>query len=181
MLGPPGAGKGTQAAMLARALGIPHVSTGDMLRQAVADGTELGKQAKAIMDAGDLVPDVVVTGIVVERLSADDAACGYLLDGYPRNAGQADALFEHFGDGAIDKVVLLTVDDDELVARLLKRAEEQGRTDDNEDTIRRRLEVYRAETEPLVAYYGDRDLVGEVDGVGSIPEILARIVAVLAS
>lgn len=167
--------------MLARALGVPHISTGEMLRAAVAAGTELGKQAEAIMAAGDLVPDDLVVAMVAERLNAGDAACGYLLDGFPRNVGQAEALTAKAGDGALEAALLLDVDEEELVARLLNRARELGRTDDNEDTIRRRLQVYRAETEPLVDYYPTTGTpVISVDGVGSIEEVFARLVMALA-
>ena len=176
-LGPPGAGKGTQAAMLARALGVPHISTGAILREAVAAGTDLGKQVSAIMQAGDLVSDDLVVAIVDERLAAPDAQCGYLLDGFPRNVAQAEAL-EGVVVDAIGTVLLLEVDADELVARLLKRAEEEGRSDDNEETIRRRLEVYEAETAPLVEHYGD-DVVS-IDGIGSIDEVFSRIALALA-
>lgn len=171
-LGPPGAGKGTQAKLLARALGVPHISTGEMLRDAVAEGTELGKRAQAIMTAGDLVPDDLVIALVEERLGREDAGCGYLLDGFPRNVIQAEELFRAVGGGAIETVLLLEAPEDELVGRLLKRAAEEGRADDNEETIRRRLEVYRAETEPLVAYYGES--VERVDGVGAINDVFAR-------
>lgn len=177
-LGPPGAGKGTQAKMLASALGIPHISTGEMLRDAVARGTELGKQAKAVMAAGDLVSDDLVVAIVEERLALEDAACGYLLDGFPRNTAQADALAAAAGDDAIEVAVVLDVSDDELIARLLNRARLEGRSDDNEDTIRRRLEVYREETAPLLDYYRDRSLF--VDGIGSVDEVFARMVLRLA-
>jgi len=177
-LGPPGAGKGTQASMLARALGVPHVSTGDMLRAAVAADTELGRRAAAIMARGDLVPDELVVSLVRERLDEPDAVCGYLLDGFPRNVAQAEALDEAVGDDAIEVVILLEVPEGELVARLLRRAAEQGRVDDNEETIRNRLRVYRRETEPLVAHYGNR--VVSVDGVGTIDEVFARIVLALA-
>jgi adenylate kinase len=180
-LGPPGAGKGTQATMLARALGVPHISTGVMLRQAVSDGTDLGRQAEAIMKAGDLVPDDLVVAMVAERLSSDDAVCGYLLDGFPRNVAQAEALDAATGEGALEVALLLTADEDELVARLLNRAREEGRSDDNEETIRNRQAVYRRETEPLVSYYPDRGVgVVEVDGMGSIDEVFARIARALA-
>ena len=175
-LGPPGAGKGTQAAMLATALGVPHVSTGVMLREAVADGTELGRRAKSIMDSGDLVPDDLVVAIVEERLARDDAACGYLLDGFPRNVAQAQALTAALGDDSVQVALLLDVDEDEIVDRLMKRAAE-GRADDNEDTIRRRLEVYRQETEPMVAGYGDK--VVEVDGMGAVDAVFAGVVRAL--
>jgi adenylate kinase len=177
-IGPPGAGKGTQAAMLARALKVPHVSTGAMLRDAVAAGTDLGKQVASVMAAGDLVSDDLVVAIVDDRLSADDARCGYLLDGFPRNVAQARALNDAVVN-AIGTVILLEADTDELVARLVKRAEDEGRADDNEETIRRRLEVYAQETAPLVDHYGDA--VIRIDGVGSIDEVFARIALALAS
>ena len=176
-LGPPGAGKGTQATMLARALGVPHISTGAMLRDAVAAGSDLGRQVEAIMEAGDLVSDDLVVAIVDERLAADDARCGYLLDGFPRNVAQAGALDDAVVD-AVGTVVLLDVDTDELVARLLKRAEQEGRADDNEETIRRRLQVYEAETAPLVDFYGDGVIT--IDGTGGIDEVFSRIVLALA-
>lgn len=180
-LGPPGVGKGTQAVLLARALGVPHISTGEMLREAVAEGTDLGKQAEAIMAAGDLVPDDLVVAMVRERLSRDDAICGYLLDGFPRNAAQAEALDEAMDDGAIELALLLEADEQELVDRLLNRAIELGRDDDNEDTIRRRLEVYREETEPLAGYYPTRGVaVLPVDGMGTIDEVFSRLVMTLA-
>lgn len=176
-LGPPGAGKGTQAAMLARAIDVPHISTGVMLRDAVAAGSELGRQVESVMSAGDLVSDELVVAIVDERLERDDARCGYLLDGFPRNVAQAAALNDAVTD-AIGTVILLDVETDELVARLLARASREGRADDNEDTIRRRLEVYRTETEPLIDHYVD--VVVRVDGVGSIDEVFSRIVLSLA-
>jgi adenylate kinase len=176
-LGPPGAGKGTQAAKLAAALGIPHISTGAMLREAVADGTELGKQAAAIMVSGELVPDDLVVAMVRERLGREDAASGYILDGFPRNAAQAEALKAALGGDAIETAVLLEVDEGEIVDRLTRRAAEEGRADDNEETIRRRIAVYREETAPLVAAYGAK--VVRVDGVGTVDEVLARIVGAL--
>lgn len=177
-LGPPGAGKGTQAAMLAKALKVPHISTGVMLREAVAAGTELGKQAESVMAAGDLVSDDLVVAIVDERLEEDDARCGYLLDGFPRNVAQANALNDAVID-AIGTVLLLEVDTDELVARLLKRSEDEGRADDNEATIRRRLEVYNAETAPLVDHYAAA--VIRVDGVGGIEDVFSRVALALAT
>jgi len=179
-LGPPGAGKGTQAVRLARAIGVPHISTGAMLRQAVADGTELGRQAEAIMTAGDLVPDELMIALVADRLGQDDAACGYLLDGFPRNVHQAAALDSAIGEGALEAVVLLDVAEDELVARLLQRARQEGRADDNEDTIRRRLHVYREETAPLVGYPEHRVEVIGIDGAGTVDAVFSRIVASLA-
>jgi len=177
LLGPPGAGKGTQATLLANALHVPHISTGDMLRSAVAEGTDLGKQAEPIMAAGELVPELLVVAIVDERLSQDDAHCGYLLDGFPRTIGQAEALNDSVVD-AIGTVVLLEVDTDEIVQRLLKRAEEEGRADDNEETIRRRFEVYEADTAPLVDFYDGAVL--RVDGKGTVDDVLSRIMIALA-
>ena len=180
-LGPPGAGKGTQAAMLARAIGVPHISTGVMLRDNVARGTDLGKQAEAIMAAGDLVPDDVVVAMVKDRLAQDDAACGFLLDGFPRNVSQAKSLDAAIGEGAIELALLIEADEEELVGRLLTRAEEEGRDDDNETTIRNRLQVYRDETEPLVGYYPDNSVpVIAVDGVGSVTEVFGRLMMALA-
>lgn len=177
-LGPPGAGKGTQAKLLAQALGVPHISTGEMLRSAVAAGTDLGRRAEAIMAAGELVPDDLVVALVEERLGEEDARCGYLLDGFPRNVDQARALTDAIGADAIEMALLLEVPEDEIVDRLLKRAEAEGRADDTEETIRRRIEVYREETEPLVAYYGG--VVLRIDGIGTIEEIFSRMVLALA-
>ena len=180
IVGPPGAGKGTQAAMIARALGIPHSSTGEMLRGQVARGTELGKRAKLIMDAGELVPDEIVIAMVKERLAEADAACGFLLDGFPRTAGQAEALDREVADRPLEMVLCLEVDEEEVVRRLLKRAEIEGRSDDNEETIRNRMAVYRAQTEPLIAYYRQKGILRPVEGVGPIDETFSRIAAALA-
>jgi adenylate kinase len=177
-LGPPGAGKGTQAAMIAKALHIPHISTGEMLRDAVSRGTDLGKQVEGVMAAGDLVSDDLVVAIVDERLGQSDANCGYVLDGFPRNAAQAEALNDAVIN-AIGTVVLLQADADELVTRLMKRAEQEGRADDNEETIRRRLEVYDAETAPLVSFYGDA--VHHIDGIGDIDDVFSRIMLALVA
>jgi len=176
ILGPPGAGKGTQAAVLCRALGIPHVSTGAMLREHVEQDTDLGRMAKAIMDTGELVSDDIVVAMVEERLSRDDAACGWLLDGFPRNAAQAAALDEAIGSNAIDTVLMVEVPEDEIVARVMAR----GRSDDTEEATRTRLAVYREQTEPLIRLYEERGLIRRVDGVGEIPDVLCRIVGVLA-
>lgn len=177
-LGPPGAGKGTQAEMLARALGVPHISTGAMLRDAIAAGTDLGREVEQVVSSGALVSDDLVLAIVEDRLGRDDAACGYLLDGYPRNVAQAVALTETMGDDAIEVALLLDVETDELVARLLKRADDQGRADDTEDVIRHRLNVYLNETLPLIDHY--EDSVVRVDGLGSIDVVFARVVTALA-
>lgn len=177
LLGPPGAGKGTQATLLASALHVPHISTGEMLRSAVAAGTDLGKQADSIMAAGELVSDSIMVAMVDERLSLEDARCGYLLDGFPRTLGQAEALNDSVVD-AIGTVVLLDVDTEEVVQRLLNRAAQEGRADDNEETIRRRLEVYESDTAPLVNFYGSAVLV--IDGTGTVDEVLSRIMIALA-
>lgn len=177
LLGPPGAGKGTQATLLANALHVPHISTGDMLRSAVSDGSGLGKQVESIMASGELVSDDLVVAIVDERLSKEDARCGYLLDGFPRTIGQAEALNDSVVD-AIGTVILLDVATEEIIRRLLKRADEEGRSDDNEETVRRRLEVYEADTAPLVDFYSDSVLT--INGTGTVDEILSRIMISLA-
>ena len=182
LLGPPGAGKGTQAQLIVERLSVPQVSTGDMLRAAVAAGTEVGRVAGGYMERGDLVPDDVVIGVAEERLAEDDAKRGFILDGFPRTRAQAealDALLERLGT-PLERCVSLVVDEDELVGRLLKRAEIEGRADDNEETIRNRMRVYRDQTEPLVDYYRGRGLLREVDGKGSVEEIATRIQEALA-
>lgn len=164
--------------MIAKALHIPHISTGEMLRDAVSRGTDLGREVEGVMAAGDLVSDDLVVAIVDERLSQADAKCGYLLDGFPRNIAQAEALNDAVIN-AIGTVVLLEADADELVNRLLKRAAQEGRADDNEDTIRRRLEVYDAETAPLVEFYGNA--VHRIDGIGEIDDVFSRIMLALVA
>lgn len=180
-LGPQGSGKGTQASRLARLMGVPHISTGDMLRQAVADGTELGKKAEAIMKAGDLVPDDLVVAMVGERLAQDDAACGYILDGFPRNVAQAQAL-DQVLDRPLDGLLQLDVPHEELMKRMLLRAEQEGRADDTEEGISRRLGIYWEETAPLSDYYrGTERRVYPVDGLGGIDEVFARVALALAA
>jgi len=177
LLGPPGAGKGTQALRLVEKLGIPQISTGDMLRGAVAAGTDVGRQAQEYMDRGELVPDAVVIGVAEERLAQDDAESGFVLDGFPRTAAQAealDALLEQMGTH-LERCVVLVVDEDSLVARLLGRAKIEGRSDDSEGPIRTRMSVYRAQTAPLVDYYRKRGVLAEVDGLGSVEEVAKRI------
>ncbi len=179
-LGPQGAGKGTQASRPARLMGVPHISTGEMLRQAVASGTDLGKKADAIMQAGDLVPDDLVVAMVGERLSQDDAQCGYLLDGFPRNVSQAAALDEVLA-APLDGLVQLDVPHDELMNRMLLRAEAEGRADDTEEGISRRLAIYWEETAPLSDYYRDTGVrVYVVDGFGEIDEVTGRVALALA-
>lgn len=178
LLGAPGSGKGTQSEMLVRAYGIPQISTGDLLRQAVADETELGMQAKAAMDAGELVADDVVVGMIRERLNESDTANGFILDGFPRSLAQAWALDELLRelDRPLDRVVQLHVEDQELVDRLLSR----GRADDNEKTIRNRLNVFQEQTQPLAEYYRDKGLFATVHGVGDVDVIYGRILQAIA-
>jgi adenylate kinase len=183
LLGPPGAGTGTQAERLVKSLGVPQISTGDMLRAAVTTGTPVGREAQGYMDRGELVPDAVVIGVAEERLRQSDARRGFILDGFPRTAGQAaalDALLHKLGV-ALERCVALRVDEDELVERLLKRARIEGRADDNEAAIRTRMRVYREQTQPLVDYYRARGVLREVEGLGSIDEVAQRIEGALAS
>ncbi len=169
-MGPPGAGKGTQAKVVADHFGVPAISTGDIFRHNVSEGTELGVKAKEFMDAGEYVPDEITNLMVRNRIDEPDAEPGFLLDGYPRTLAQVeelDGMIKHTGH-QLDAVVVLTVDGEELVQRLLQRAETDGRSDDTEDVIRRRQEVYAEQTEPLIGVYRDRDLLIEVDGMGEV-------------
>lgn len=181
IVGPQGAGKGTQAALLAESLGIPHVSTGDLFRANLAGGTELGRLAKKYMDAGELVPDEVTQEMVAERVAQADAEPGFLLDGFPRNVQQADWLAELLAGmrAPIQVVVLLTAPDEVLLERMLAR----GRADDTVEAISRRLDIYHRETTPLIDYYGDK--VVHVDGVGSVADVhdlvLAKVREALAA
>lgn len=183
ILGPPGAGKGTQAARICERLGIPAISTGDIFRANVAGNTELGRQAKQYMDAGEYVPDSVTNAMVADRLSAADAADGFLLDGYPRTEAQVHELDRMLAaaDLSLDVVLEITADAEVVVQRLLGRAAEQGRADDTEPVIRRRLEVYAEQTEPLAALYEQRGLLVRVDGVGALDEVTDRIMTALAT
>ncbi|MEZ4330131.1 MAG: adenylate kinase [Myxococcota bacterium] len=177
LLGPPGAGKGTQASAIVEAQGIPHVSTGDMLRAAVKAGTPIGLKAKAVMDAGELVSDEIVIGIAEERLGQSDAREGFLLDGFPRTIAQAEALealLARLGT-PLDCCLALTVDNEAVVQRLLKRAQIEGRADDNEATIRERMRVYDSQTAPLLAFYRTRGLLRAVDGMGTVEAVGQRI------
>ena len=181
IVGPQGSGKGTQGVRIAESFGIPVVSTGDVFRANVAEGTDLGLQVKEIIDAGRLVPDELTSAVVRDRLSQADAAEGFLLDGYPRNLGQVLHLDE-FLEGreeSLDAVIALVVPRDESIDRLRKRAEEQGRADDTEDVIAHRLSIYESETAPILGVYGTRGVVDEIDGVGSFDEVTARIFAAL--
>jgi adenylate kinase len=181
LMGPPGAGKGTQAKVIAERLSIPAVSTGDIFRANVSEGTPLGLEAKTFMDAGDYVPDEITNGMVRDRLAQPDATQGFLLDGYPRTVDQVDELDRMLaGSGTkLDAAVVLTVDDEELVQRLLKRAQTDGRTDDTEEVIRHRQDVYNEQTAPLLAVYAGRGLLIEVDGMGAVDEVSSRIFASL--
>jgi adenylate kinase len=181
-LGPPGSGKGTQAKLLAQRLGIPAISTGDMLREAVRAGTPLGRRAGAIMEAGELVPDDVVIGLVAERIAAPDARGGFLLDGFPRTIEQASALDRLLeGNGAVlDGVINLLVPEKTLIERMLGRATAEGRTDDRPETVAERLKVYVEKTAPLIGYYRSRGILSDVDGSGEISRISERIDRALA-
>ena len=181
LIGAPGAGKGTQAVKLSEAYSIPAISTGDIFRHNVKNETELGKQAKAFMDRGEYVPDSLTNDLVRDRLSQADAKEGFLLDGYPRTAEQVaelDDILESAGT-KLDVVVQLTADTDEVVRRLLNRAIEQGRADDTEDVIRRRLEVYEEQTAPLTDVYANRGLLVTVDGLGEVEDVTSRILEAL--
>jgi adenylate kinase len=180
-MGPPGAGKGTQAVGLAARVGIPHISTGDIFRANVSQGTPLGVEAQRYMDAGEYVPDDVTNAMVRDRLAQSDCAPGFLLDGYPRTVDQVAQLDSMLAsDGhALDRVVELTVDIDEVVGRLVRRAADQGRADDTEDVIRRRLEVYAEQTAPLLAIYSSRGLLVQVDGLGEIDDVAGRLASAL--
>jgi adenylate kinase len=183
LIGAPGAGKGTQAERLSESFSIPAISTGDIFRHNVKNETELGKQAKAFMDRGEYVPDSLTNDLVRDRLAQADAAKGFLLDGYPRTADQVvelDSMLQEL-DTQLDAVVLLTADTDEVVRRLLGRALEQGRADDTEEVIRRRLEVYEEQTAPLISTYAERGLVLMIDGLGEVTEVTARILEGLAA
>ena len=175
IIGPPGAGKGTQASRIAERYGIPAISTGDIFRANIKGGTELGKQVQAIIEQGELVPDSLTNEIVRDRLHQDDAQGGFLLDGYPRNVEQVHALDDMIDGDALVAVVLLEVDTDEVVSRLLKRAEIEGRVDDTEEIIRHRQDVYAAQTKPLVELFGERGILVAVDGIGAVDEVTERI------
>ncbi|MBQ3359672.1 adenylate kinase [Microbacterium sp. kSW2-24] len=181
IVGPQGSGKGTQGVRIAETFGIPVVSTGDIFRANIKGGTELGQKVTAILDRGDLVPDELTGEIVRDRLAQDDAANGFLLDGYPRNTAQVGHLEEFLaGRGeSLDAVILLDVPRDESISRLSLRAIEQGRSDDTEEAIAHRLDIYERETAPIIDVYSEKGIVDRIDGVGSLDEITERIVAAL--
>ena len=176
-MGPPGAGKGTQARFVAEHFGIPAISTGDIFRANVSQGTPLGVEAKRYMDSGEYVPDEVTNLMVRNRIDEADAKPGFLLDGYPRTLAQVTELDGMIGftGHRLDAVVVLTVDSEELVQRLLQRAVTDGRADDTEDVIRRRQEIYLEQTEPLIGVYRERGILVEVDGMGEVDEVTKRI------
>lgn len=183
IVGPQGSGKGTQGVRIAEAFGVPAISTGDTFRAAIRDQTPLGVEVKAIIEAGNLVPDEVTSALVRERLAQDDAAPRFLLDGYPRNLGQVNDLdaFLESRDEQLDAVIELSVPRQESIDRLITRAAEQGRTDDTAEVIAHRLSIYENETAPILDVYGERGLVVSIDGVGTLDEITERIVTALVA
>lgn len=181
LLGAPGSGKGTQAALLVEKLNLPHISTGALLRDAIKRGTQLGMQAKSIIDKGELVPDDIVSGMIEERLGEKDVANGFILDGYPRNVAQAaslDAMLERLGQ-PVEEAIQIDIDPEQVIKRIAKRAKEEGRSDDTEETVRNRMRVYEEQTAPVVGYYEERGLLTRVLGDGLIEEISERILSVL--
>ncbi len=182
-LGPPGAGKGTQSSRIASRHEVPQISTGDMLRRAAAEGTPLGLKARKIMEAGELLPDDVIVDLIRERISRPDCARGFFLDGFPRTSGQAEALDRMLAERglSVDAVVNLDVDEAKLVERMAGRAKNEGRADDNPETIRERLRVYREKTAPLVSWFEKRGRLVTVDGLGEIGEVSRRIEDALAA
>lgn len=181
ILGPPGAGKGTQAARIAERLAIPAISTGEIFRSNIENRTELGVKVKAVIDAGEYVSDEMTNDLVRGRLAEPDARVGFLLDGYPRTTGQVEALDDLLAQQGtrLDHVLELTADTDEVVRRLLLRAQREGRSDDNEETIRNRMSVYAEQTQPLIDVYSQRGVLVKADGLGEIDEVTERIFAVL--
>lgn len=181
LLAPPGAGKGTQGQRLAEIYGVPHLATGDLLRQNVADNTPLGIEARGFMDRGELVPDRLVTDLILARLTGGEVLRGFVLDGFPRSLNQARVSYRwgRARNSTFHAVISLAVDEDELVRRLLERGRQSGRADDNELTIRNRLRVYDETTKPLLDFYRDRGILIEVDGTGTVEAVTARIRAAL--
>lgn len=181
ILGAPGSGKGTQAAMMVERMGIPHISTGALLRNAAKNGTELGLKAKAIIDEGELIPDDIMSGIVEERLSREDTVNGFILDGYPRNVAQAKSLDDMLAriGKPIQEAIHIDVDPEQIIKRIAKRAKEEGRSDDTAKTVRNRMRVYAEQTAPVADYYEECGLLTRVLGDGNKEEILQRILSVL--
>ena len=181
LLGAPGSGKGSQAALLVEELDLPHISSGELLRSAVKAGTLLGKKAKAVMDRGELLSDELMLDLIAERLAEDDTRMGFILDGYPRNVAQAEALdelLERLGQ-PVDEALQIDVDTEMIIGRIAKRAAEEGRSDDTEAVARKRMEVYAEQTAPVVDYYARKGLLSRVLGEGTIEEVFQRIRGVL--
>jgi adenylate kinase len=181
LLGAPGSGKGTQAALLVDNLNLPHISTGELLRSAVKAGTELGKKAKVVMDRGELVSDDIMLGLIEERLAQPDAKAGFILDGYPRNLAQARALDQLLAriEQPVDEALQIDVNADMVIARIAKRAAEEGRSDDTEEVVRNRMKIYSDQTAPVTDYYAQKGLLSRVLGEGTIDEVFQRIKGVL--
>ena len=183
VMGPPGAGKGTQCVKLAERFGVPHISSGDLFRHHISNKTELGVTVQKYLDSGEYVPDEITTEMVRKRLDEPDATAGFILDGYPRTTvqvGDLDSMLATTASG-LNKVVVVEVPDDDLVARLAKRAREQGRADDDENVVRRRVEVYQEQTEPVLDLYKKRGQVVEVSGLGSVEDVFDRIVTAVGA
>lgn len=181
LLGAPGSGKGTQAALLEKKLGVPHISTGVLFREAVKNETPLGVKVKSIMDSGELVPDDLTLGLLEERMLKPDAHKGFILDGYPRNLAQAEALdelLERIGQ-PVDEALQIDVDVEHVIERIAKRAAEEGRSDDTDDVVRKRIDIYHEQTAPVIDYYANRGVLSRVLGEGSVEEVFQRIKGVL--
>jgi adenylate kinase len=181
LLGAPGSGKGTQAALLVEQLNLPHISSGELLRSAVREGTELGLRAKAVMDRGELISDDIMLGLIEERLSRDDVEAGFILDGYPRNIAQAvalDGLLTQL-DKPLDEALQIDVDIEKVIQRIALRASKEGRSDDSEAVARKRMQVYAEQTAPVAEYYAENGLLTRVLGMGAIEEVFQRIMGVL--
>lgn len=183
IVGPQGSGKGTQGVRIAESYGVPVVSTGDIFRANIKEGTPLGQQVTEVLDRGDLVPDELTSEIVRDRLSQDDAANGFLLDGYPRNTAQVDHLNTFLSERgeSLDAVIMLDVARAESMSRLRLRAQEQGRSDDTEEAIAHRLDIYEHETAPILEVYGEQGIVDRIDGIGTLDEITERIISALTA
>lgn len=181
LLGAPGSGKGTQAALLFEHLKLPHISTGELLRSAAANGTELGLRAKSIIERGDLVPDEIMLGIIEQRLSQADVANGFILDGYPRNVEQAKSLDVVLArlNAPLDEAIQIDVDPEAIIKRIARRAEQEGRADDSEAVVRNRMQIYQEKTAPVIDYYARKGLLTRVMGSGTIEDVLQRILSAI--
>ncbi len=183
LLGPPGAGKGTQGDILAGKAGLAKIATGDLLRAAVKAGTLLGQQAQSYMDRGSLVPDEIILGLIEEKLGSKEARQGVIMDGFPRTIAQAEAVDDFLSSRGdqIDSVIAFEIQDETLIRRMIGRAGEEGRSDDTPDAIRKRLQVYREQTAPLLQFYEERGLVTRIDAIGSVDEVAARVAKAIPS